>query len=115
MEERTRPRAPSEEAELRRAASTALRPLHTQIPQWQLQASRLLTLGERGRIVTADHVAEAEALVEAIALAQEAFDKVRSGWTAKVASQSRVVDVDRALQSVARVAAEARRTLRNRP
>lgn len=114
MEDQPRPRATSEAVELRRAANDVLRPLHTQIPHWQLQASRLLTLGERGRIVTADHRAEVDALIEAVAAARAAFDAVRAAWPEKVAQQSRVVDVDRALTSVARVAAEARLTLHDR-
>ena len=106
-----RRRAPAEAVVLRRMAADTLKPLLSVLPAWQREAVHLVALARHGGHATDEQLRAAEDLVRSVETARRRFVGVVDTWPDKVAHQSRGVDMQRALDSAANAAAEARSLL----
>lgn len=92
-----RNRATSADILVARHALSAVSPYNRNIGDWQATAVRLMALGQRPSVRSAEILAEAKALQRKVEDCRSAFDQKSERLPRHIASDSRVADTRRAL------------------
>ena len=109
-----RRRAINPEITTRRAAAELVRPVHHLLQHWRGNVVLLAALAERGRAhEETDLLNQAETLFERVEVERERLAAALSNLPPQVATHSRVVDTQRALEAVSATVVHALKQMKS--